>query len=135
MGILTTIGRGKKTTRIIQLPALELPPPAPEEIPLELTVSYPEKINIRDTTQWQILASILPEAAQQEVAFFVTGSSIGMSDEGFIIVTGQGTSSLTVVSVRNPVLKKTVSIEVEKESVRFAGTAFRLTATGGLRLT
>ncbi|KAA6319793.1 hypothetical protein EZS27_030349 [termite gut metagenome] len=136
MGLLTlTGGRGKGKTRFISLPAPELPTQEPEEIPLELIVSCPEKINIRTTTQWQILTGILPEAAKQEVSFFVTGNSITVSDEGFISVTGQGASSLTVVSVRNPVLKKTVNIEVEKESVRLSGTAFRLTATGGLRLT
>ncbi|KAA6322593.1 hypothetical protein EZS27_027883 [termite gut metagenome] len=135
MGLLTTIGKGKRTARVISLPTPEFPPQEPEEIPLELTVSYPQKINIRETTQWQILTGILPEAARQEVAFFVTGNSIDVSDEGFINVTGQGTSSLTVVSLRNPVLKKIVDIEVEKESVRLAGTAFRLTAEGGIRLT
>ncbi|KAA6347964.1 hypothetical protein EZS27_004581 [termite gut metagenome] len=133
MALLTAIGGGGKgKTRFISLPAPEVPP---EEIPLELTVSYPDKIDIRETTQWQILTGILPEEARQDVSFAVEGESISVDEEGWIGVTGQGTSSLTVVSLRNPVLKKTVNIEVEKESVRFAGTVFRLTAEGGIRLT
>jgi hypothetical protein len=133
MGLLTAIGGGGKgKTRFVSLPAPEV---VPEEIPLELTVSYPETINIRDTTKWQILTGILPEEARQEVSFVVEGSSITVSDEGWISVSSQGISSVTVVSLRNPVLKKTVNIEVEKESVRLAGTVFRLTAEGGMRLT
>jgi hypothetical protein len=103
-------------------------------LPLEMEVVYPETLSAR-SSDFRITATILPAGAIQEVTYQTEGASLTVQEDGYIKVAGTGISQVTERSVRNPVLKKQLSIEVLNQPVRFTGSgAFRLTSAGGIRV-
>lgn len=116
--------------------ALQAAIQATKNIPLTLSVEAPARITFGNTEPGNIIATLTPETAPNNIIYLSDNKAVSVDPKGRIKVLAIGVSEVHVIPTLNTDIAKTILIKVEAPTLRLINTRtqIRITGSGDLRL-